>query len=53
MKDCPKPWVAQIRVGGTVRCLGTYATELEAAVAYDQAARIMRDEFANLNFPDA
>lgn len=46
-----RPWIAQIRAGGTVRYIGSYATELEAALAYDQVARALRGEFANLNFP--
>lgn len=33
------------------RYLGTYADELDAAMAYDTAARILHGEFARLNFP--
>lgn len=35
------------------RFIGGFATEIEAALAYDQAARDLYGEFARLNFPNA
>lgn len=42
-----KPW--QVRCGR--HHIGYYATEIEAAVAYDRAARTVFGEFARTNFP--
>lgn len=45
-------WWARIRVGGKEISLGLYADLIEAARAYDEAARIHFDPaFAQLNFP--
>lgn len=44
-------WRAQIWDGARYVALGSYATEAEAAHAYDAAAIQMRGEFARLNFP--
>lgn len=44
-------WKAQISCAGTNRHLGYYATALDAAIAYDTAARELHGEFATLNFP--
>jgi len=43
-------WTARISVGGRRIGLGTYSTEIEAAKAYDRAARIFHGQFATVNF---
>jgi hypothetical protein len=50
-KDRQK-WVAAIRSYGS-NYLGIFSSEIEAAKAYDAAARRLHGEFASLNFPDA
>ena len=44
-------WQARIAVGGHKLHLGTYDDPIQAARAYDAAARRHHGEFAQLNFP--
>lgn len=46
-----KKFQAQITANGKHRFLGYYATAIEAAKAYDAAARELHGNFAALNFP--
>jgi hypothetical protein len=43
-------WVTHITVNGKCLHLGLFASEEEAAKAYDNAALLHHKEFANLNF---
>lgn len=45
-----KNWVAKIKVSGESVYLGSFPTRLEAAQAYDEAAKKYHGEFAGLNF---
>lgn len=48
-RNLSKPWTAQITINGGNRFLGRYAEEIEAAAAYNEAARKLFGEFAKLN----
>lgn len=45
-------WAAQIKTRGEHLSLGVYDTELEAALAYDAAARHYFGQYSCLNFPE-
>ena len=47
-----KKWIAQIRYNSKHKFIGYFDNEIEAAKAYDKAAKIHHGEFAVLNFPD-
>ena len=46
-----KKWTARIRTPDGRKSLGCYETPEEAAIAYDEAARVVQGEYAQLNFP--
>jgi hypothetical protein len=47
-----RKWTAQIKDGDRMHYLGIFAEEIDAALAYDRAARDVFGEFARLNFPE-
>ena len=49
VRRCKSGWRATIHLGRKKLALGVFATEAEAAAAYDRAAVEMRGEFARLN----
>ena len=46
-----RAWVAQITVNGRVTYLGSFLHQINAAKAYDLAAKKLNKSFARLNFP--
>ena len=46
-----KIWHVQVGINGKFKFIGYFHNEIEAAKAYDQAARKYHKEFAVLNFP--
>lgn len=47
-----KRWRAQTKFAGRKIHIGSYATEHEAALAYDSRVRVLFGDFAFLNFPE-
>jgi hypothetical protein len=47
-----RKWTAQIKDADRQHYLGCFADEIDAALAYDEAARVAFGEFARLNFPE-
>lgn len=45
-------WLARITIDKKIRTIGSFSTELEAAIAYDSAAKIAFKEYACLNFSE-
>jgi hypothetical protein len=48
-----RKWCASIHVNGQSEYLGLFQNEIDAAKAYDAAAKKHHKEFAVLNFPSA
>ncbi len=46
-----RKWHSRIHVDGKMNHLGYFESEEDAAMAYDERAKVAHGEFANLNFP--
>jgi hypothetical protein len=44
-----KNWVAQISINGKTKNIGRFLTDKQAAIAYNEQAKIHHGEFARLN----
>lgn len=50
-KSSINPWIAQIGYNNTTINIGSFPTEIDAALAYDKKILELQKEFACLNFP--
>ena len=48
-----KKWTARVHAANKTHHIGTFATEIDAAKAYDKKASQLHGQFACLNFPSA
>ena len=46
-----RKWKVRIQLAGRKKYIGSFANEIDAARAYDEAARQLHGDFASLNFP--
>ncbi len=47
--NCRNKWIAQIKIDGKNRHIGSFDSEIQAALKYNEAAKIHHGDFANLN----
>jgi hypothetical protein len=48
----PKPWAANLSYNNKTIYIGSFKTDIEAAKAYDEAAKKYYGKYACLNFPE-